>query len=427
MRSYNELSKEELLQEKESLQAAYKKYQEMDLSLNMARGKPAPAQLDLAKEMLTAVNPEEMVDAISGIDTRNYGGLDGIPGAKELIASMVDADPNQVIVFGNSSLNIMFDQVTRGMITGYCGNTPWCKLPEVKWICPVPGYDRHFGVTEHYGIKMINVPMTADGPDMDMVEELVKDPAVKGMWNVPKYSNPQGYVYSDETVRRIAALKPAADDFRVFWDNAYCVHHIYDEEEKQGHILEIFTEAKKHGNEDMIFEFVSTSKVSYAGGGIAGMVASDKNLEDVKKTMTVQTIGHDKVNQLRHVNYFKTEGVAHHMSRHAAILRPKFELVEKRFTEELAGLGVGSWTKPLGGYFVTYTTVPGCASRTIKLCKEAGVTMTGAGAPFPYHKDPEDSTIRVAPSYPDLEELGQALDVFTVCVKLATVEKLLEA
>ena len=358
------------------------------------------------------------------IDTRNYGGLDGIPAAKALLASMVDCDPEQVIVFGNSSLNIMYDQVSRGMTTGHLGETPWCKLPEVKLICPVPGYDRHFGVTEHFGIKMINVPMTEDGPDMDMVEELVKDPAVKGMWCVPKYSNPQGYVYSDEIVKRIAALEPAAPDFRVFWDNAYCVHHIYDEPEKQKKILNILDEAEKCGHKDMIFEFMSTSKISFPGAGIAGMAASDNNLKDVLKTLSAQTIGYDKINMLRHVNFFRDgKGIREHMKKHAAIVRPKFELTVKKFKEELEGLGVGSWTEPSGGYFVTFTTNPGCAKRTIELAKEAGVTMTGAGAPFPYHKDPDDSTIRVAPTYPTLDELSQALDVFVLCVKLAAVEK----
>ena len=426
MKSYSEMSKEELMQEKQSLEQAYADYQKMDLSLNMARGKPAPAQLDLANDLLTAVSADELVDEISGLDTRNYGGLDGIPEAKELIASMVDAKADQVIVFGNSSLNTMYDQVARGMLTGYCGETPWCKLPEVKWICPVPGYDRHFAVTEHFGIRMINVPMSEDGPDMDMVEELVKDPAVKGMWNVPKYSNPQGYVYSEEVTRRIANLKPAAKDFRVFWDNAYCVHHLYAEDEKRGHLLNILDLCEKAGNPDLVFEFVSTSKVSYAGGGIAGIVTSENNKKDILASMTVQTIGYDKVNQLRHARFFDNGAlVEQHMMKHASILRPKFELVEDKFSKNLAGLGVGSWTKPLGGYFVTYTTLPGCATRTIQLAKEAGVVMTGAGAPFPYHKDPEDSTIRVSPSYPSLEELGQALDVFAVCVKLAAVEKLL--
>ncbi len=422
MKSYNEMSKEELMKEKESLTAAYRDYQKMDLSLNMARGKPAPAQLELSYGLLGAVDPSDMIE--DGIDTRNYGGLDGIPAAKALLASMVDCDPEQVIVFGNSSLNIMYDQVSRGMTTGYLGETPWCKLPEVKWICPVPGYDRHFGVTEHFGIKMINVPMTEDGPDMDMVEELVKDPAVKGMWCVPKYSNPQGYVYSDEIVKRIAALEPAAPDFRVFWDNAYCVHHIYDEPEKQKKILNILDETEKCGHKDMIFEFMSTSKISFPGAGIAGMAASDNNLKDVLKTLSAQTIGYDKINMLRHVNFFRDgKGIREHMKKHAAIVRPKFELTVKKFKEELEGLGVGSWTEPSGGYFVTFTTNPGCAKRTIELAKEAGVTMTGAGAPFPYHKDPDDSTIRVAPTYPTLDELSQALDVFVLCVKLAAVEK----
>ena len=427
MKSYSEMSKEELMQEKQSLEQAYADYQKMDLSLNMARGKPAPAQLDLANDLLTAVSADELVDEISGLDTRNYGGLDGIPEAKELIASMVDAKADQVIVFGNSSLNTMYDQVARGMLTGYCGETPWCKLPEVKWICPVPGYDRHFAVTEHFGIRMINVPMSEDGPDMDMVEELVKDPAVKGMWNVPKYSNPQGYVYSEEVTHRIANLKPAAKDFRVFWDNAYCVHHLYAEDEKRGHLLNILDLCEKAGNPDLVFEFVSTSKVSYAGGGIAGIVTSENNKKDILASMTVQTIGYDKVNQLRHARFFDNGAlVDQHMMKHAAILRPKFEECQKVLNEELGFDDLWHWTNPKGGYFVSFYAMPGTATKVVSMCKEAGVALTPAGASYPYGKDPQDSNIRLAPSFPVIEDIEKAVRILTICAKITAVDKLLE-
>ena len=423
MASYQEMSKEELLKEKESLLQAYEEWQKRGLTLNMARGKPSAEQLDLAYGLLNAVNGDTILDMNTEIDTRNYGGVDGIKPAKELIASMVDADPEDVIVYGNSSLNMMFDTIGRAMMKGICGGTPWCQQKGLKWLCPAPGYDRHFGVTEYYGFELITIPMHEDGPDMDMVEKLVSsDPSIKGIWCVPKFSNPQGYVYSDETVRRFANLKPAAEDFRIFWDNAYCVHYLYDEIK----IPNLLEEARKVGNEDLVFEFVSTSKVSLAGGGIAGMVASKKNREDALKTLTVQTIGHDKVNQLRHAVFFDNgKKIPSHMKRHAAILTPKFEAVLDALDRDLGGKDCGSWAKPMGGYFITFTTLPGCATRTIQLAKEAGMTMTGAGAPFPYGKDPEDSTIRIAPSYPSLADMKMAADLFTVCVRLAAVEKLL--
>lgn len=426
MQSYSEMTHDELLRERESLRAAYKKYQEMDLTLNMARGKPSSEQLDLSADLLTSVTADDITDPATGIDTRNYGGVDGLPEARALIASMIDAKPEQVIVYGNSSLNIMFDTVARGMLKGYMGSTPWAKLPEVKWICPCPGYDRHFGVTEYFGIQMINVPMYEHGPDMDMIEELVKDPAVKGCWCVPLYSNPQGYIYSDETVKRFAALEPAAEDFRIFWDNAYCVHHLYDEPDKQGKILNILEECEKAGHPDMVFEFASTSKISFAGAGIAGMATSIANREDTIKALSAQTIGYDKVNQLRHVKFLKDrEGIRHQMSKHAESLRPKFEALLNILDEELTGRDAGEWTEPLGGYFVTFTTKPNLASEVIKMAKEVGVTLTGAGAPFPYHCDPENSIIRLAPSYPKKEELEMAIKIFATCVRLATVEKLL--
>ena len=421
MKAYTQMTKEELLQEKESLLEAYREFQMRDLSLNMARGKPSSAQLDLANDMLSVLNADSDFIAENGLDVRNYGGIDGIPEAKELLASMVDAKADQVVVCGNSSLNLMYDTVSRAMVTGICGHTPWAKLDQVKFICPVPGYDRHFGVTEHFGIEMINVNMTPEGPDMDAVEELVQDSSVKGIWCVPKYSNPQGVVYSDEVVRRMAALQPAAEDFRVFWDNAYCVHDIYEEE----HLLNILEAAKEAGREDMIFEFVSTSKVSFAGAGIAGIATSEQNRKDVIASMEAQTTGHDKMNELRHAYYFKDgEGIRAHMRKHAELLRPKFEMVLNTLERDLAGYDCGNWLSPKGGYFITYEAKEGCATRIVALAKEAGVVLTGAGAPYPYHKDPLDSIIRLAPSLPTLEELEQAADIFTICVRLATIEKI---
>ena len=424
MKSYQEMSKEELLQEKESLKAAYKEYQKMDLSLNMARGKPAVEQLDMVMDILDVLDSKSEMVAENGIDVRNYGEMDGIPEAKKLMADMMGTKAENVLVFGNASLTIMYDTVSRSMTHGVCGSTPWCHLDKIKFLCPVPGYDRHFAVTEHFGIEMINIPMTEDGPDMDMVEQYVNnDPSVKGIWCVPKYSNPQGYVYSDETVKRFAALKPAAEDFRIFWDNSYVVHHLY--EDRQAELLDIISECEKAGNPDIVYEFASTSKVTFAGAGIA---SSKKNLDFIRKSMTIQTIGYDKVNQYRHVKYFKDlDGIKAKMKQHADILRPKFELVDEILTKELEGLGIGTWTKPLGGYFITFETLEGCATSVVKKAKEAGVVLTGAGAPFPYGTDPRDFVIRIAPSYPTLEELRQAAEVFVLCVKLASVEKLLEA
>lgn len=425
MKSYQEMSKEELLQEKESLEAAYKEYQKMDLSLNMARGKPSVEQLDMTMDMMEVLDAGTDMMAEDGTDVRNYGAMDGIPEAKKLMADLMGVSPENVIVCGNASLTIMYDTVSRSMTHGVCGSTPWCKLDKVKFLCPVPGYDRHFAVTEHFGIEMINIPMTEEGPDMDMVEEYVNhDASVKGIWCVPKYSNPQGIVYSDETVRRFAALKPAAEDFRIFWDNSYIVHHLY--EENQAELLEILSECEKAGNPDMVYEFVSTSKITFAGAGIAAMAASKKNLEFVRKSIAIQTIGYDKVNQYRHVKYFKNlDGIKAKMRQHADSMRPKFEMVEHILEEEIGGLGIGSWLNPLGGYFITFEALEGCASSIVQKAKEAGVVLTGAGAPFPYGKDPKDSIIRIAPSYPTTEELKQAAEVFVVCVKLASVEKLL--
>ena len=427
MKKYTEMTKEELMQEKTALEAEYEKIKNLGLSLDMSRGKPGADQLDLSLPMLDVLKSDSDMKSESGLDVRNYACLDGIPEAKALIAGMVGAKPEQAIVYGNSSLNIMYDQVARAFIFGICGNTPWCKLDKVKFLCPVPGYDRHFAITEHFGIEMINIPMSETGPDMDMVEELVNsDPTVKGIWCVPKYSNPQGICYSDETVRRFANLKPAAKDFRIFWDNAYVIHHLY--EDNQVEILDIIGECEKAGNPDMVFEFASTSKVSFPGSGVSAMATSHANLEDAKKHYTIQTIGNDKVNQLRHARYFKNlDGLKEHMKKHADFMRPKFEATLKVLEEELNGLEIGSWIKPLGGYFISFDAMEGCAKAIVAKCKEAGVILTGAGATFPYHNDPKDSNIRIAPSFPTPEEMQQATEIFVLCVKLVSVQKLLEA
>lgn len=423
MQSYQKMSAEELLKVKEGLEKEYAKYKGMGLSLNMARGKPSAEQLDLSMPMLDVVNAKSALQSELGEDCRNYGVVDGLPEAKALIAQMIGVKPENVIVYGNSSLNIMYDTVSRSYTHGVMGNTPWCKLEKVKFLCPVPGYDRHFGVTEHFGVEMVNVPMTMDGPDMDVVEKLVSsDESIKGIWCVPKYSNPQGVVYSDETVRRFANLKPAAKDFRIYWDNAYAVHHLYEETE----IPDILTECEKAGNPDMVYEFCSTSKISFPGAGIAALAASEANVAEIKTQLSNQTIGYDKINQLRHVKYFKDmDGIRAQMKKHADIIRPKFELVLDELKKELDGLEIGSWLVPKGGYFITFESLEGCAKNIVAKAKEAGVTMTPAGAPFPYGADPKDSIIRIAPTYPNLEELKLATDIFILCIKLASAEKLL--
>ena len=427
MKPYQEMSREELLQEKESLEQQYKTFCEKGLKLDMSRGKPSKAQLDLSEPMMDVLTSETALVSRLGTDLRNYGALDGIDEAKELIAEILDTNAENVIVYGNASLNIMYDCISRSMIHGVLGNTPWCKLDKVKFLCPVPGYDRHFAITEFFGIEMINIPMGEGGPDMDMVEKLVsEDESVKGIWCVPKYSNPLGTSYSEETVRRFANLKPAAKDFRIYWDNAYCVHHLY--EEKRDEIPDILSECAKAGNPDMVYEFCSTSKVTFSGSGISGLATSLNNKEDIKKQLGVQTIGFDKINQLRHVKFLKDRaGVEAHMMKHAALIRPKFEMLLKKFDSELASLGVGSWTNPNGGYFITYFANEGCAKEIVAKAKEAGMVMTGAGAPYPYKKDPKDSVIRIAPTLPPLEELEVAADLFIVCVKLVSVSKMLEA
>ena len=426
MKPYQELSREELLSLKAELDKKYREAQAKNLHLDMSRGKPSAEQLDLSMEMMDVLNSSADLKDSEGVDCRNYGVLDGVKEAKELLGQMSEVSPDKMIIYGNSSLNVMYDTVARAVTHGIMGHTPWGKLDKVKFLCPVPGYDRHFSITEYFGIEMINVPMTDQGPEMDLVEELVSsDPAVKGIWCVPKYSNPQGITYSDETVRRFAALKPAAEDFRIFWDNAYCVHHLY--EDQQDFLLEILDECEKAGNPDIVYKFCSTSKISFPGSGVACIATSPNNLKDIKKQLMIQTIGHDKVNQLRHVRFFKDiDGIHAHMRKHADIMRPKFEAVLDTLERELGGLGIGSWIRPRGGYFISFDAMEGCAKAVVAKCREAGVVMTGAGATYPYGKDPKDSNIRIAPSFPTKEELAVAADLFVLCVKLASVEKLLE-
>ncbi len=426
MKKYAEMTKEELVAIQAELKAKYKEYQGRNLSLNMARGKPCVEQLDLSMGMMDVLSSEADLTCDDGTDCRNYGVLDGIKEAQELLSDMMEVPHDHIIIYGNSSLNVMYDTIARAMLHGIMGSTPWSKLDKVKFLCPVPGYDRHFAITQHFGIEMINVPMTKDGPDMDLVEKLVsEDEAIKGIWCVPKYSNPQGYSYSDLTVRRFARLKPKAKDFRIFWDNAYTIHHLYDDE--QDNLVEILAECKRAGNPDLVYKFASTSKISFPGSGIAALASSNNNLEEIKAQLAIQTIGHDKVNQLRHVRFFgDIHGMIEHMRRHADILRPKFEAVISILERELGGLGIGEWTNPKGGYFISFDSLDGCAKDIVARCKKAGVIMTGAGATYPYGKDPHDSNIRIAPSYPPLSDLITATELFALCVKLSSIDKLLK-
>ena len=427
MKAYAEMSREELEALHKELKKEYERFQSMDLHLDMSRGKPCREQLDISMGMMDALNSQADLSCEDGTDCRNYGVLTGIHEAKVLIGDMMENNPDNIIIYGNSSLNVMFDTIARAMTHGILGNTPWCKLDKVKFLCPVPGYDRHFSITEYFGIEMIPVPMTPEGPDMDMVEKLVaEDEAIKGIWCTPKYSNPQGYSYSDETVRRFARLRPAAQDFRIFWDNAYGIHHLY--EDKQDYLIEILAECKRAGNPDLVYKFASTSKITFPGSGIAALATSPNNLEDIMSQMKNQTIGHDKVNQLRHVRFFgDIHGMTEHMKKHAEIIRPKFEAVLEILEKNLAGTGAGEWTKPKGGYFISFDSMEGCAKAIVHKAKKAGVVMTGAGATWPYGKDPKDSNIRIAPTYPTLEDLRTAAELFTVCVRLVSVEKLLKA
>lgn len=425
MKPYAEMTKEELAALREQLSIRYKEFQGKGLSLNMARGKPCTEQLDLSMGMMDVLSSQDDLTCEDGTDCRNYGVLDGIREAKEIIGDMMENPIDNIIIYGNSSLNVMYDTISRSMTHGVMGSTPWCKLDKVKFLCPVPGYDRHFAISEHFGIEMVPVPMTPTGPDMDIVEKLVaSDEAIKGIWCVPKYSNPQGISYSDATVRRFARLKPAASDFRIYWDNAYGVHHLYDED--QDHLIEILAECKRAGNPDLVFKFASTSKISFPGSGLAAIATSSNNLEDIRKQLKIQTIGYDKVNQLRHVRFFgDIHGMVEHMRLHADILRPKFEMVINILEAELGGLGIGEWTKPKGGYFISFDSLDGCAKAIVARAKKAGVVMTDAGATYPYGKDPHNCNIRIAPTYPCLEDLKTAMEIFSLCVKIVSIDKML--
>lgn len=414
-----EMEKNEIHALKKQWNEEYDKFKAMNLQLNMARGKPSPEQLDLSMDMLDVLDSKSDLKGID--DYRNYGILDGIPEAKELFSKMLGVSEDEIIIGGNASLNLMYDIIADSYAFGVNGSTPWCKLDKIKFLCPVPGYDRHFAICEKFGIEMINIPTTESGPDMDMVEKLVsEDDSIKGIWCVPQYTNPTGYVYSDETVKRFAALSPKAADFRIFWDNAYVIHHLV---ENPRLVLNIMDECKKNGKENMVYILGSTSKITFSGAGVAAFASSKENLDNIKKTLGIRTIGYDKINQIRHVRYFKNyEGLLNHMKKHAAVIAPKFDVVVNMLEKEIAPLGIGTWTKPDGGYFVSFDSLPGCAKRIVTLCKEAGVTLTGAGAAFPYGKDPEDKNIRIAPTYPTIDELQTAMEIFCLSVKIASAE-----
>lgn len=414
---YTDMTSAELQAEKAELEKRYNDFKAKGLKLDMSRGKPGSDQLDLSKGLNDVTDYTE-----NGVDLRNYGMMDGTPACKKLFADLMQVKPENVIVGPNASLTLMFDYISQCFTHG-AGDTPWCKLDSVKFLCPVPGYDRHFTILEHFGIEMINIDMKADGPDMDAIEEAVKDPSVKGMFCVPKYSNPQGITYSDEVVRKIAALKPAAKDFRIIWDNAYMVHDFVEDGDK---LLNIFDVLPEYGNEDMVIEVCSTSKITFPGAGVSALAASDNNIKAIKKRLNAQTISYDKMNQHRHVEFFKNvDGILAHMKKHAAILKPKFDMVIKHLNNELEGLGIALWTEPKGGYFISLDVMDGCAKRVGELCKEAGVVLTTIGATYPYGNDPNNRNIRIAPSYPPTEELDIAAELMCICVRLACVEKLL--
>ncbi|WP_052446864.1 aminotransferase class I/II-fold pyridoxal phosphate-dependent enzyme [Candidatus Soleaferrea massiliensis] len=426
MASLLEMSKQDLESLQEESRKAYQAYQAEGLKLDMSRGKPSTEQLDLAVHMLDCVSSSTDVKTQNNIDCRNYGLLDGIPEARQLFADILHIPADQIIIGGNSSLNMMYDTVARAMTHGVYGSEkPWCKYDKIKFLCPAPGYDRHFAICEFFGIEMVNIDMREDGPDMDMIERLVlEDETIKGIWCVPKYSNPQGITYSDEVVRRFANLKPKASDFRIFWDDAYCVHDLY--EDRKDHLLNLLTESQKAGNGDIVFLFASTSKISFSGSGISMIAASKNNIEFLRRQIAVQTIGPDKINQLRHVRFYQNaDGIHAHMKKHAAIIRPKFHAVLQGLSKHLDGLGVASWTNPNGGYFISLDVLEGCAKRVVQLCKEAGVVMTPAGATYPYGNDPKDQNIRIAPTYPSSAELAKAVEILCIAIKIASVEKIL--
>lgn len=419
------MDRAQLMEMRERLQEKYDGFKKQNFKLDMSRGKPGAEQLNLSMEIFNCVNAENY-KTLDGFDCRNYGINDGIPEAKKLFAEILEVDASEVIVGGNSSLNMMYDMVAYAMTHGVEeGSVPWGKLPKVKFLCPSPGYDRHFAICEFFGIEMITVPMKSDGPDMDIIEKLVsEDEYIKGIWCVPKYSNPDGITYSDKVVDRFANMKTKAKDFRIFWDNAYVVHHLYDEHDSLKNILEA---CKKAGNPDRVYIFTSTSKITFPGAGVAAMATSANNIKYIKKRLDKQTIGPDKLNQLRHVIFLKNlENINEHMKKHAAILRPKFETVLNMLEEELGGKGIAWWNKPRGGYFISLNTMPGCASEVVKKAAEAGVALTPAGATFPYGKDPEDRNIRIAPTFPPIDELKKAIEVLCVCIQLVSIDKILK-
>lgn len=424
IKRYLDMTADELKAELDAVNKKYDEFVAMKLNLNMARGKPSSEQLDFSARLLTIVSDNDDVYSAHNVDCRNYGGLDGLDESKIMFSDMLGVPAENVIVGGNSSLNLMFDFIAQGMLTGFDGE-PWIKQGDVKFICVTPGYDRHFAICEHFGIKMIPVAMLSDGPDMDEIERIVSDPLVKGIWCVPKYSNPTGTTYSDEVVRRFANLKPAAPDFRIMWDNAYAMHFLDPDSDDK--LLCILDECEKAGNPDLAVMFASTSKITFPGGGIAAIAASAHNLDLIKSRMTIQTISGDKLNQLRHARMFTDlDTLRVQMIKHARSLRPKFNVVQQVLREELNGLDILSWTNPRGGYFVSADTLPGCAKRVVALCKAAGLVTTGAGATFPYGKDPLDSNIRIAPSFPPIDELETAMKLFAVAVKKASLEMIIE-
>lgn len=420
----NNMSKEELVSLKGELDKKYAEVKSLDLSLDMSRGKPGADQLDLSVDMLNVMVNADDCKAENGFDCRNYGVLDGIPECKQLFADLLEVEPKNIIVGGSSSLNLMYDYLNQCMYLGVAGCEPWSKQGKVKFICNVPGYDRHFAITEFFGIDMISVEMNENGPDVEKIAELVKDPMVKGMFCVPKYSNPNGVTYTDDVVKALAALKPAAKDFRVIWDNAYIIHELTDTPDS---LMNIFEACKEFGTEDYFVEFTSTSKISFPGAGVSAIAASDNNIAEIKKRLNFQTISYDKLNQLRHVKYFKNiDGIKEHMKKHATIIAPKFQMVLDMLEKEIAPLGIAKWVKAKGGYFISYDTI-GCSAKRIgELCKNVGLVLTTVGATFPYGVDPDDKNIRIAPTFPSVDNLKQAMEVFCLCAKIAAVEELLK-